>query len=446
MNGVAASHGAGAPGNRDEVAQDSVGVSGDWAVYGAQLPSHHGRAETGDQVATKRPCPAGSHLGAAGSEGGPPKKRKRLVRSRLPSEECGPRAPSHPRHAAPALTEGGLLGSPGRLDYSALIRRASDRRTYISYPTGRDRMVSISWSRAGGEEEAFRVAQQLLEKLRQGASQLDAMEFKDELLAEHRRPTAAARGVPKPRKLPRGSSEADARAKDILAACESAPGRRVTDADVLAVLRLWSFRQNTARINVLPKGELSVRSEMVGVLHTRMYAKCGVAAATRDFPAFTRLLCRYVRDNPPEGLEESERFPFTTICVNKGYAAARHRDNNNVGISIVRALGDFQGGRLLYWARDPGPRVCPDVRSLDPESAVTMDVGSKFCFVDGRKAHEVEPFIGERYSLVYFTITKRHLLQGIRPEEVRSEFDIPFPGPGVSEDCGERVLSGVTAS
>jgi len=291
------------------------------------------------------------------------------------------------------------------------------------------------------------VAQRLLEKLRQGASQLDAMEFKEALLAEHRGPGAAEqRRAPKHRRLPRGSSEAEARARDVLAACESAPGRRVTDADVLAVLRVWSFRQNTARVNVLPQGELRVRSEMLGVLLTRMYARCGVAAATRDFPAVTRLLCHYVRDNPPEGLAESEHFPFTTICVNKGFAAARHRDNNNVGISIVRALGDFQGGRLLYWPQDPGARDCPDVADLNPEAAVTMDVGSKFCFVDGRKAHEVEPFMGERYSLVYFTITKRHLLQGIRPEGVRSEFGIPFPDPGVSEDCGERVLSGATAS
>merc|ERR1719343_266153 len=117
----------------------------------------------------------------------------------------------------------------------------------------------------------------------------------------------------------------------------------------------------------------------------------------------TKLLCQYVYDNPPPGLQKGDRFPFTTICINKDYAAKRHRDNNNCGLSIVRALGNFKGGRLKYWPDDPGSKGI-DVSELAESDAVTLDVRGRSVALDSTKAHEVEAFEGRRYSLVYFTI------------------------------------------
>ena len=45
--------------------------------------------------------------------------------------------------------------------------------------------------------------------------------------------------------------------------------------------------------------------------------------------------------------EQEPGFNFTTIQVNKNYAAKRHMDSNNLGDSRLIALGDFTGGNLL---------------------------------------------------------------------------------------------------
>jgi len=184
----------------------------------------------------------------------------------------------------------------------------------------------------------------------------------------------------------------------------SRTGRRIRDTDVTFVLDAWKFRKNQKRLNVIPDGKTFVNSEMLGLVSIRAYRKLVVARQSAKYPMVTKLLCQYVYDNPPPGLQKGEHFPFTTICVNKDYAAKRHRDKNNTGLSIVRALGNFKGGRLRYWPDDPGPRAAPDVDSLDESQAVVLDVRGRSVALDSTKAHEVEAFEGRRYSLVYFTV------------------------------------------
>ena len=67
-------------------------------------------------------------------------------------------------------------------------------------------------------------------------------------------------------------------------------------------------------------GDTQVASEMLGIVLNRMYCSCDVAAASRDFPHVTKLLCQFIRDNPPAGLQSGESFPFSTICINRGIA------------------------------------------------------------------------------------------------------------------------------
>jgi len=183
-------------------------------------------------------------------------------------------------------------------------------------------------------------------------------------------------------------------------------GRKIRDSDIVNVLDAWKFRRNDKRANVIPDGQGFVMSEMLGLVCIRTYSKLMVAHQTRKFPKVTRLLCQFLHDNPPQGMPKGARFPFTTICINKDYAARRHRDKNNTGLSIVRAVGDYQGGRLKYWPGDLGPKAVPDVQDLKESDKLVLDVRGRSVALDSTKAHEVEPFTGRRYSIVYFTIPR----------------------------------------
>ena len=86
---------------------------------------------------------------------------------------------------------------------------------------------------------------------------------------------------------------------------------------------------------------------------------------------------------------------------NNRYAARRHRDGNNAGPSLTRSFGNFSGGRLLYFPDDDGRHQLEDLRQQD---AVPLDTRSGFLLFDGCRAHSVEPFRGDRYSVVFFSI------------------------------------------
>merc|ERR1719401_2785885 len=45
--------------------------------------------------------------------------------------------------------------------------------------------------------------------------------------------------------------------------------RKITDSDVLAVLRLWGFRENTSRLNVMEEGQAFVYSDTLGLVRAR---------------------------------------------------------------------------------------------------------------------------------------------------------------------------------
>merc|ERR1712137_154992 len=95
-----------------------------------------------------------------------------------------------------------------------------------------------------------------------------------------------------------------------------------------------------------------------------------------------------------------EKFPFTSINVNKAYNGRLHRDGNNVGPSILKAFGKFTGGELNYYPNDDRSRKLEDLPKSD---RVTVDVHKNLLLFNGQRAHEVNSFKGERYSLVFFT-------------------------------------------
>jgi len=173
----------------------------------------------------------------------------------------------------------------------------------------------------------------------------------------------------------------------------------VQDEDVLRALRQWGFRRNSGRTNVIPEGKDFVFSDTLGLSCTRDERRAIVSSATRRNPFFTRLLIRWLEDNLPAGVPQD--VPLTSISVNSNYAARRHRDRHNAGPSILRAFGEFSGGALRYWPSDTGQG---QVEDLDAQDGVSLGVKGEPVVFDGNRAHEVAPFKGERYSIIFFTM------------------------------------------
>lgn len=179
--------------------------------------------------------------------------------------------------------------------------------------------------------------------------------------------------------------------------------KKVTNSDILRVLKKWAFHKNETRLNVLPEGEKWVFSDTLGMLRTR----CGrfiVNGITETFPNVYHVLMRWLRDNTQK--EYSKAFPSTSISLNYAYAARIHRDQGNIGPSMGMAVGKFTGGRLKYWEDDTGDLGKNDLDGLLQVAPKTVDVSRGPKLFDGRRAHAVEKFKGSRYSLVFFTVGK----------------------------------------
>ena len=98
------------------------------------------------------------------------------------------------------------------------------------------------------------------------------------------------------------------------------------------------------------------------------------------------------------------RTHLQIVPVNSGYSARIHRDGNNHGPSLTRSFGAFTGGRLNYYGQDNGQQSFEELEA-EPRCAATS-LRTRDCMVlfDGTRAHSVEGYAGERFSLVFSTI------------------------------------------
>ena len=87
--------------------------------------------------------------------------------------------------------------------------------------------------------------------------------------------------------------------------------------------------------------------------------------------------------------------------VNYDYGAKAHQDGNNWSVSLTKSFGDFADGQFLYWGEDDGLSLVEMLREQDARS---IDTRHGMLLFDGRRAHAVAPFQGERHSLVFVTI------------------------------------------
>jgi hypothetical protein len=189
----------------------------------------------------------------------------------------------------------------------------------------------------------------------------------------------------------RSRKHADRLAKDVL---DSSRGT-VTDADVLRTLARWSFRKNQTRKNVRPKGLDHVHSDTLGLVSTR---NGRVVLSKHTRANVLKLFAQWLRAHGPPSVARA--FPCTSINVNYAYSAALHRDAGNRGPSVSKSFGSFSGGHLVYYPEDDGNTPLDD---LCAQQAITLDAQKAVCLFDGCRAHRVTEFVGERYSLVFFT-------------------------------------------
>jgi hypothetical protein len=206
-----------------------------------------------------------------------------------------------------------------------------------------------------------------------------------------------------------------------------ATGKRIVDADVAEALQHWGFTENTSRLNVMRPGQKYVYSDTIGAIRARSFG-FNPTPPTRRYPFFAKLLNQWVADNKP--VELKEKFVCTAINLNCNYNGRRHRDQNNEGPSIIRAFGKFKGGRLKYWKKDVKKMPRVSLETLSEKDASVFDLSKQTVLFDGNRAHEVDTFEGERYSVVFFTASG--WAKG-KPKDVQflqKDCGFPFPTPG----------------
>jgi len=87
-----------------------------------------------------------------------------------------------------------------------------------------------------------------------------------------------------------------------------------------------------------------------------------------------------------------KNFNFNNVMINRNYPVKKHKDNANVGESVLVTFGDYEGGKTRVYYEDEAVAF---VKDYDSNCNPVRFNGSKHY-------HEVLPFTGERYALVFF--------------------------------------------
>jgi hypothetical protein len=138
-------------------------------------------------------------------------------------------------------------------------------------------------------------------------------------------------------------------------------------------------------------------------------------APNRRWPDLLRALIEFGNRAVPPGWE------YSTITLNHGVQAKKHRDGKNVGRSVIVGIGDYEGGALRVWdSNDENPQ------DLDIRDRPTMFNGALL-------PHETQPFTGERYTMIFYNHGKRGgcsgmpKMEGVTPDVI--ELVIPPEQP-----------------
>jgi len=211
-------------------------------------------------------------------------------------------------------------------------------------------------------------------------------------------------------------------AKAILADCAKTK-RQVSDADMTKILKCWGFARNVTRTNVMQEGQSWVWSDTLGLLRDR----CGdihMTPSSVKYPEVVTLINKWLSDRLPTNMRS---FVWTSLNVNKDYAAYIHRDGNNFGPSMIAAFGDFTGGELNYYPDDDGKGE-PGKLLKGKHKIESFDLGKGLALFNGNSAHSVSPFKGNRFSIVFFTLgCHAKMKQDDRASLKNAGFSVPKP-------------------
>ena len=162
---------------------------------------------------------------------------------------------------------------------------------------------------------------------------------------------------------------------------------------LLETMRDFKFPKNYNRKNVLNKDQNSYEGFVLGLINNRG-SMISQGYPAQDLSQLTKkakykpiyILAKKVMR------EKNPNFKFTSIQFNKNHKSARHKDDKNATDSYIIGLGDYTGGKLRVW-------------SENEKTYVDYNIKNRWLRFNGAKHfHQTLPFVGERFTLVYYNI------------------------------------------
>ena len=150
-----------------------------------------------------------------------------------------------------------------------------------------------------------------------------------------------------------------------------------TSTDRLRKFKIKNSVGYSATYGVVKKKWLSATTEREYCEKTGLYKTTLYSDRPELMEVFTEFRDIYFRD-----------FEFNSIQLNKNYALGRHRDRGNNGNSVLVACGDYSGGATVVEYEN-------EIKKYDARLNPIIFDGCKYY-------HYVEPFVGDRYSLVFY--------------------------------------------
>lgn len=106
------------------------------------------------------------------------------------------------------------------------------------------------------------------------------------------------------------------------------------------------------------------------------------ASVTRRHAELWQAACELIRSVCPD-------YHWTSVQFNRNFRGSPHRDDKDASYQVATAFGEYEGGEL----RVRGQRGTTDVNTRN-----------RWVRFDGRYEHEVLPYEGTRYSVVFFQL------------------------------------------
>jgi len=160
---------------------------------------------------------------------------------------------------------------------------------------------------------------------------------------------------------------------------------------LLKQLEQW-MRENEIPINKSRANSGVGRSQTIGAVRQKFKTTYNDSAFTKAHPDLKKLLFDIGKKYDP--------LAFTSVQVNQNYEAKPHIDKNNIGLSMIFAIGDFKGGHLYI-------------------NDVKYDIGhSPLIFNGAKNLHYVSKITsGDRFSFVYFRTGDKALREKVQKQE-----------------------------